>query len=105
MRNLIQAYRSCPELGWGAFELLDQPHRQVLAHRCAWEDAAVVTVHNLGSEPVTLSFTVVGGAVELMDLLGTEDVTANARGEIEVSLDGYGYRWLRVHPEGTSRLP
>jgi hypothetical protein len=105
MRNLISTYRSCPELGWGGFELLDQPHRQVLAHRCAWEDAAVVIVHNLGAEPVSVPLTVGTGAVELADLLGDDDVTSDDRGRIELNLDGYGFRWLRVHPAGAARLP
>ena len=105
MRNLITTYRSCPELGWGGFELLDQPFRQVLAHRCAWEDAAVVVVHNLGAEPVTVSLTVADGPVELADLLGQDDVNADEHGRVELALPGYGFRWLRVHPPGAARLP
>ena len=30
---LVRRYREAPELGWGDFEVLDQPHRAVLAHR------------------------------------------------------------------------
>ena len=38
MRGLIQTYRECPELGWGQFSVLDEPHREVLVHRCHWCD-------------------------------------------------------------------
>ena len=53
MRTLIQTYRDCPELGWGDFQVLRQPHREVLAHRCAWQGSSAVAVHNLSPRPVT----------------------------------------------------
>ena len=56
MRALIQTYRECPELGWGDFQVLQQPHREVLAHRCHWEGSSIVAVHNLSSQPVTTQF-------------------------------------------------
>jgi glycosidase len=55
MRHLVQTYRSCPELGWGEFSVLEQPNPQVLAHQCSTGTAAVVAVHNLGPEPQTVS--------------------------------------------------
>ncbi len=35
---LATRYRECPELGWSGVEILDQPHRSVLAHRCTKDD-------------------------------------------------------------------
>ena len=105
MRGLIAAYRSCPELGWAGVEVLPQPHRSVLAHRSSWEDAAVVTVHNLGGEPVTVDLTVADQEVTLVDLLQPGDHRTDARGGITLALEGYGYRWLRVHPGDDARLP
>ena len=108
MRHLVQTYRSCPELGWGDFSVLDQPNRQVLAHQCSTGEAAVVAVHNFGSEPVTvtldLSHWVDEGDVELADLLSGADVRTE-EGSLEVVLEGYGYRWLRIHPVGDLRIP
>ena len=40
VRSLVRAYRECPELGWGAFTLLDCDPPGVLAHRCTWQDRA-----------------------------------------------------------------
>ena len=105
MRQLIHAYRQCPELGWGDFELLDQPHRQVLAHRCRWADGAVVAVHNLGPDPVVVQLTAAEGAVVFSDVLAARDLRSDDSGRLEVSLDGFGYQWLRAHPEGQTRLP
>jgi hypothetical protein len=43
----VQRYRECPELGWGEFAVLDQPHAQVLAHSVTWDAACLVAIHNL----------------------------------------------------------
>jgi trehalose synthase len=103
---LARRYRECPELGWATFTVLDQPHREVLAHQCAWDDGTLVAVHNLGSEPRTVPLTLEGCGSEhrLVDLLcdGTTDV--DDAGRAEVPLEGYGFRWLRVVAPGSRRL-
>ncbi|MFH5821639.1 alpha-amylase family protein [Georgenia sp. AZ-5] len=106
MRGLIQTYRSCPELGWGDFEVLDQPHRQVLAHRSTWRTASVVALHNLGPEPVTVPLTLdVPPDSALIDLLQDGTCQVGPDGAVELQLEGYGYRWLRVRHDGERRLP
>ncbi|MFC7487114.1 alpha-amylase family protein [Knoellia sp. CPCC 206453] len=114
MRHLVQTYRACPELGWGEFSVLPQPNRQVLAHLCSTGEAAVVAVHNFGPDPVTVSVDLSGwsqaderselGDVTLTDLLAGGEVVPDD-GSLEVSLDGYGYRWLRIRPAGDLRIP
>ena len=42
-----QRYRDCPELGWGTFEILEQPYAAVLAHRCTWDDGSIVAAAQL----------------------------------------------------------
>jgi len=54
---LTKRYRESPELGWADFSVLDQPHRHVLAHECAWDDRRIVTVHNLSPESCTVPLT------------------------------------------------
>lgn len=108
MRHLVQTYRACPELGWGDFSVLPQPNSKVLAHQCSTGSAAVVAVHNFASEPAVitldLSAWVEAGDVVLSDLLVGGEVTTD-EGTLELALDGYGYRWLRVHPVGDLRIP
>jgi trehalose synthase len=103
---LIQRRRESPELGWGPFELLEQPHASVLAHSVTWEEARVVAVHNLSAEPVVVPLVLkdLDDSVRLVDLLcdGTTPVAAD--GKAEVSLEGYGFRWLRVVRPGDRRL-
>src|SRR4051794_25078759 len=54
---LVKRYRESPELGWADFTVLDQPHHQVLAHECAWDDRRIVAVHNLSPESCTVPLT------------------------------------------------
>ena len=108
MRLLIRRYRESPELGWSVFRPLDQPHRDVLAHLCEQDDRRLVAVHNLANEGRAVSFVLDDcpeGTV-LADLL--EDgwsTRAGSGGRVELTLDGYGHRWLRVLAAGDRRLP
>ena len=103
---LARRYRECPELGWATFDLLEQPHPEVLAHRCTWDDGALVALHNLGAEPRTVPLTLdgCGETHTLVDLLVEGSTRLDSSGRAEISLDGYGYRWLRVVASGSRRL-
>src|SRR3954447_14650379 len=106
LKLLIRRYRECPELGWGGFEVLDQPHPSVLAHLCRWEDGSMVAVHNLGPEPRTVPLTLEGcdSSHRLEDLLQERTTPLDEKGRAELQLEGYGYRWLRVVADGSRRL-
>ncbi|GAA1717489.1 alpha-amylase family protein [Isoptericola hypogeus] len=106
VRLLAHRYRECPELGWGSVEILDQPHDAVLALRSTWQDASMVTVHNLSADPVVvrLQLHMPAPGTRWVDLLDREDCDPGPDGEAEVRLDGYGFRWLRVSPPGVRRL-
>jgi glycosidase len=108
MKTLIRRYRESPELGWSEFRLLEQPHRDVLAHLCQQDERRLVAVHNLGPEGRAVPLTVEdwGDSTTVVDLLDegwTTDVGPGGR--IELALDGYGCRWLRAHSDGDRRLP
>jgi trehalose synthase len=101
MRELIGVRRSCPELGWGDFSLIEVDTPQVLAHRCDLDDSAVLAVHNLGADPVTVTLPVEGVDDEhqLVDLL-EQDGVPPVSAELELALGGYDYRWFRIGGEG-----
>ena len=100
MRNLIYTYRAQPEIGWSTAEVLKQPNAAVLAHVCREKSGwAMVALHNFGADscivPVQLA-EVPSGSV-LVDLLdGLTEYELDAKGRIELGVDGYGYRWLRL---------
>ncbi|SDE03052.1 alpha-amylase family protein [Auraticoccus monumenti] len=106
IKALVAVRRSCPELGWGTFALIEQPHPSVLAHRCDLDEVSMVAVHNLGPDPVTLSLDVcrAGDGTEALDVLSHQLVAAGDEC-LELVLEGYGHRWLRLRPEGALDLP
>ncbi|MFF1632680.1 alpha-amylase family protein [Leifsonia sp. NPDC058248] len=105
MRTLIRHYRNERELGWGAFEVLDQPDAAVLAHSLTSGDRVLIALHNFGSEPREVQLALGGAARDagaddgsadrLTDLFTGEEFALD-RGRVGVPLDGYGYRWLRL---------
>ncbi|MCL3862409.1 alpha-amylase family protein [Actinotalea sp. K2] len=118
--HLSRRYRECPELGWSGVEVLEQPHTSVLAlcssvpstgprgSSSSGEDGIIITVHNLSPEPVvvplTLSMVADPAGRRLTDLLGAGYLDVDDRARVEVPLEGYGYRWLRLVGPGTRRL-
>ena len=106
MKLLIRRYRESPELGWGTFTVLDQPEPSVLAHACVWDDGTMVAVHNLGAEPRTVQFRLedCDSSHRLADLLQPGSTPVSDKGEVELALEGYGYRWLRVVGPDSRRL-
>ena len=108
LRLLIRRYRESPELGWSPFAPLDQPHPDVLAHLCARDERRLLAVHNFSSEgrPVTVTLDDCPEGTVLVDLLEDAWSTqAGPRGRVDLTLDGYGFRWLRILAKGDRRLP
>jgi hypothetical protein len=102
---LVRRYRECPELGWSAVRVLDQPHAGVLALCSSVDDATVVTLHNLSPHAVSVPLRLDAPAGhQLVDLLQDGRTEVGDDGAAEVLLDGYGYRWLRVVSPETRRL-
>ena len=100
MRNLIYTYRQQPEIGWSTAEVLEQPNPTVLAHVCREKSGwAMVALHNFGADscivPVQLE-GVPSGSI-LVDLLdGLTEHELDSVGRVDVDLEGYGHRWLRL---------
>jgi trehalose synthase len=107
MERIIRRRRETPELGWGTWEVLDSDHSGVLAHRCDWEDRSVVAVHNLSDEPCVVRVRIDGGAdSRLVDLLDEGQAIHQVNGgALELKLEAYGFRWLRVQPEEQRTAP
>jgi hypothetical protein len=78
----------------------------VLAHACVWDDGTLVAVHNLSAEPRTVPLVLeeCDSTHRLVDLLQEGSTPVSDKGEVEVALEGYGYRWLRVVAAGSRRL-
>ena len=100
--RLIRRRRECPEIGFGTLTILETPEAKgVLAHRCDWEDATVVAVHDLGGKAATVTLEIDGEA--LVDLLG-DAVHEIEEGHVKLRLEPYAHEWFRVRRRGR-RLP
>lgn len=106
MQLLIRRYRDSPELGWATFRVLEQPHHNVLAHVCSWDDGSLVAVHNLAPEACEVPIQLEGcdDRHRLEDLLREETTRLDDKGRVTVVMEGYGYRWMRVVADGSRRL-
>ena len=56
------------------------------------------------SRPLTRIELACALRLELVDLLQEGSTPVSDKGGVELALEGYGYRWLRVVSEGSRRL-
>lgn len=105
VRSLIYHYRRHPELGWGEVSVIDQSNPAVLVLACRW-DSSVVSVHNLAAEGATVGLRLddVPEGATLVDLFKGESLDLDPAGRIEVTVDGYGFRWYRLQTPRDPRL-
>jgi glycosidase len=105
-RDLVSRYRISPELGWGAFEVLDQPVPAILVHSLRADVGRIVAIHNFAEVPATTRFALKDEpeGTRLVDLLGGDRIPLDDRGQAELEVPGYGYRWLRVSRPGDGRV-
>jgi glycosidase len=107
IRLLIERYRASAEIGWGEFTLLDQPNPAVLAHRVTGAEGSMIALHNFSPEPAIVALTIErpkDGEVDLLELLEAGSVEIPESGKVELALEGYGYRWLRIVERDSKRL-
>ncbi len=100
IRRLVDGYRDCPELAWGASTVLDPgtEARSVLAHQCMADGRTVLALHNFADAEVEAAVLLPELAgTELTDVLepGAAAVPVAKDGRVTVPLTGYGCRWLR----------
>jgi len=83
----------------------------VLAHRCDWDGATVIALHNFAPEPCRVRIRLDAeedgdaDAVALQDLLDGGYHEIDDPSEVTLELDRYGYRWLRLLRRGQRRMP
>jgi trehalose synthase len=100
IERLIRRRRETPELGWGTRKVVRTNVPSVLAHRCDWEGRTVLAAHNFGDQPcvVRLQLGDVPEDGRLDDLLDERGAFRDIEdGTLELKMDGYGYRWLRIN--------
>ena len=97
--RIIRMRKEVPEIGWGDFKVIATRDPAVLIIRYDWRNNSVLFVHNLDEKPREISFSVglPGDAGKLLvNLLAEDHSRANERGQHQLLLEAYGYRWYRV---------
>jgi glycosidase len=100
IERLIRRRRETPELGWGTWKVVPTNVPSVFAHRCDHEGRVVVAAHNLGEQPCVVRLRLgdvpAGGRLDdLLDQRGS--IQEIEDGSLELKMEGYGYRWLRIN--------
>jgi len=104
--RLIRRRREVPELGFGTLRVIRNDADAVLSHRCDWDGSAVVAVHNLAAEPCRVRIPIDG----VDDVVGCDDLLGRDRQELDepvlqLTIEGYGYRWFRILRAGQRTPP
>jgi maltose alpha-D-glucosyltransferase / alpha-amylase len=96
MTRMIRLRTECPEIGWGAWELVATRSPHVLAIRYEWRGSSVLCVHNLDEHPHDVTLRLPPGSGTLVDLISDDRSEPNERGAYRISLDALGYHWYAV---------
>ncbi len=106
--RVIRRRRETPEFGWGACAVLDTAGDDaVLAHRCDWEEGAVVAVHNLSPEPRHVRVRLGDGKAfdRVIDLLASAEPQPLNGDMLEMKMDGHGFQWVRLQRKEGRTVP
>ena len=108
--RLIRRRRETPELGDGAFEIIDVNDPAVLVHTVKGDNRTIILLHNLSPEPreirLRLRKELAEGEIPLVDLLdGERGVLELEGGVVDIRLDGFAHRWFAAQPPGAPRTP
>ena len=106
--RMIRRRRETSELALGQPKVVSTEPIPVFAHRCSWDGQTVVAVHNLGDEAIDVELPLGEDGDDQVD--GADDLLLGGCIPVEdrrlcLALDGYGYRWLRLHRRGERRTP
>ena len=89
--------KQCPEIGWGAWKLIDTGSEHVLAMQYDWQGRTLMMVYNFSKEPqqcqLQTSMKTGRGLVNLLDSSATQ---IGSNGSYAVKLPGYGSGWYRA---------
>jgi maltose alpha-D-glucosyltransferase/alpha-amylase len=90
--------KSCPEIGWGKWQVLDTSSPNVLAIRYDWQGRSLLMLHNFSPSPQQFQLnTATKTGRTLTGLVDKSTITAGPDGKFPVQLRDYGYNWFRLN--------
>jgi maltose alpha-D-glucosyltransferase/alpha-amylase len=91
LEKMIRLRRQCPEIGLGSWEVLNTGAAGVLALHYRYKEKELIVLHNFSAAAQQVTLPAAEGS-RLYDLLSGAALQPAAT----LSLNGYGYKWLRV---------
>jgi maltose alpha-D-glucosyltransferase / alpha-amylase len=97
MAKMIRLRKECPEIGWGAWDILPTGSRHVFALRFEWRGSRLILLHNFAQHPQEIRLRAVGeGGERLVNLIEENESRADKSGVHRIAIEELGYRWYRV---------
>jgi maltose alpha-D-glucosyltransferase/alpha-amylase len=95
--KMVKLRKDCPEIGYGAWEILNTDSDNILAIRYIWNTRELVIVHNFGNEEAEAKFSSKQSRYKnVRDIITGQTIELTNDGSYTVKLNGYGYSWLRI---------
>jgi maltose alpha-D-glucosyltransferase/alpha-amylase len=97
VERMIRLRKEHPEFGFGECTITDSADPAVFGIRASWQGNTTVAVHNLADRPTKIRLELPDDeASYMLDALGGGRFERRPDGTVEVELEAYAFRWLRV---------
>ena len=104
VERMIRTRKEFPEFAQGKYRLLESDRPEaIFAHACEdREGNAVVAVRNLSRSSVAANVRLWTDQLTCaVFLFGENDVATVENKDLPITLEGYGYDWIRLKPKGS----
>ncbi|WP_276499709.1 alpha-amylase family protein [Pontibacter litorisediminis] len=95
MTTMIRLRQECTEIGWGDWETVDTNNPRVLGMHYSWKGSSLLIFHNFDEKAHEIIVTL--KEERLIDLMKDEESKADKKGQHNINLEAYGYRWFRAN--------
>jgi maltose alpha-D-glucosyltransferase/alpha-amylase len=96
IKRIIRLRRSCPEIGFGDWEVLDVQSPNILCIRYHWQNNTLLVLHNLGDQPRQATISVKEAGGHTLEDLTDPGRKVSGQDTYRFSMDAHGYKWFRV---------
>ena len=97
IERMIRLRKEHPEFGIGEYTIVGAADPAVFGIRAAGQGGITFAVHNLADRPAQVTLELPDDeASHLLDALGGDQFKPRSGRSVEINLEPYGFRWLRV---------
>ena len=95
--TMIRLRKECPEIGWGAWEIIDTGSEHVLGISYYYKNNSLVILHNFDEKPYEITIKLHGkNQQKWTNLLANEENIAREDGSHHIVMEAFAYKWFRV---------